>query len=75
MTRYQRLRRALARRPVNRFLTDAELRRAARARQAVEQDRDASELSWGWIARVAVVVIPLTLLAQALVHRLGCITC
>jgi hypothetical protein len=75
MTRYQRLRRAIAGRPVNRYLTPAELQRAQRARQAVEEDRAASQLPWRWVIRAAVVVIPLTVLAQALAHRLGCITC
>ena len=75
MTRYQRLRRAIAGRPVNRYLTPAELQRAQRARQAVEEDRAASQLPWRWVIRAAVVVIPLTVLVQVLAHRLGCITC
>lgn len=75
MTRYQRLRRAIAGRPVNRYLTPAELQRAQRARQAVEEDRAASQLPWRWVIRAAVVVIPLTVLVQVLANRLGCITC
>lgn len=78
MTRYQRLRRtlgALGSRRVNRFLTPEELARAQAARRAVEEDRAQSELPWRWIWRAALVVIPLTLLAQWLAHRVGCTTC
>jgi hypothetical protein len=75
MTRYQRLRRAIAGRPLNRYLTPAELQRAQRARQAVEDDRAASELSWRWIAIMAVTIIPLTLLIQELAYRVGRLAC
>jgi hypothetical protein len=75
MTRYQRLRRAIAGQPVNRWLTPAELQRAAQARQAVETDRAASELPWRWIAKAALVVIPLTIAVQFALHAWGCTAC
>jgi len=73
----------------NRMLTPAEMARAAQrraeragdpveveqARAAVEADRQASELPWGWIARAALVVIPLTIAAQAAWHAWGRLSC
>lgn len=75
MTRYQRLRRAIAGQPVNQRMTAAEVRRALRARRAVETDRQASELPWAWVAKAAAVVIPLTIAAQYALHAWGCQAC
>lgn len=75
MTRYQRLRRALLRRPANRYLTPAELDRAAAARQAVEEDRAQSELPLRWVFIAALVVIPAMLVVQEMAVRAGCVTC
>ncbi len=73
----------------NRMLTPAEMARAAqrraaryddpvwdeKARAAVHTDRQASELSWAWIAKAAAIVIPLTIATQYALHAFGGKSC